>query len=103
MKFSAIIRLLLTFYKSFLLFSILITLACTTLYWEYGSHILKVLLCFKIATLALTKHFIRDYKKREFYYYRNLGIRDTVLWSVTLSCDLALWLVLLTITHQLHP
>jgi hypothetical protein len=101
-KLSAIIRLLLTFYKSFFLFNFLITLSCATLYWEYGLPILKVLLWLKITTLGLTWYFIRSYKQKEFYYYRNLGLRDTTLWSVTLSFDLVLCLLLLILTHHLH-
>ena len=64
--------------------------------------ILKVLLWLKIATIGLTWYFIRSYKKKEFYYYRNLGIRDSVLWSVTLSFDFVLCLLLLILTNKLH-
>ena len=103
MKFPAIIRLLLTFYKSFFLFSLPITLICALLYWEYGSPILKVLAWFKLLTQGLTWNFIRTYKKKEFYYYRNLGLRDTILWSVTLGLDLSGFILLLILTHQLHP
>ncbi|HEY4208704.1 MAG TPA: hypothetical protein VGM31_17880 [Puia sp.] len=103
MKFSAIIRLLLTFYKGFFLLSFLLTLICVILYWEYGSSILYVLICFKLLTQGLTWHYTRSYKKKEFYYYRNLGIRDLVLWSVTLGFDLCMFALLLIFTHQLRP
>ena len=103
MKLSAIIRLLLTFYKNFFLFSFLITLSCASLYWEYGPPILTVLVWFKLLTQGLTWNFIRTYKKKEFYYYRNLGLRDTILWSVILGMDLSLFILLLILTHQLHP
>ncbi|HVV03102.1 MAG TPA: hypothetical protein VHC96_02725 [Puia sp.] len=103
MKLSAIIRLLLTFYKSFFLFSLLVSSACAALYWEYGPPILKVLIWFKLLTQGLTWNFIRTYKNKEFYYYRNLGIRDTILWSVTLGVDLSLFILLLILTHQGRP
>jgi hypothetical protein len=102
-KLSAIIRLLLTFYKSFFAFNFLITLTCALLYWEYGSSILKVIVWFKLLTQGLTWYFIRTYKKREFYYYRNLGIRDSILWSVTLTLDLGLYIIVIILTHQLRP
>jgi hypothetical protein len=102
-KLTAIIRLLLTFYKSFFLFSLLVSGACAALYWEYGPPILKVLLWFKLLTQGLTWNFIRTYKNKEFYYYRNLGIRDTILWSVTLCVDLSLFILLLILTHQGRP
>jgi hypothetical protein len=94
-KLPAVIRLLLTFYKGFFFFSFLITLACAFLYWEYGPHILKVLFWLKTATLYLTFYFIRSYRQKEFYYYRNLGIRDAVLWGVTLGADAFLFIVFL--------
>ncbi|HVU58106.1 MAG TPA: hypothetical protein VHD83_23760 [Puia sp.] len=103
MKLSAILRLLLTFYKSFFLFALLVTLACALLFWEYGPSILKVIVWFKLLTQGLTWYFIRTYKRKEFYYYRNLGIRDSILWSVTLALDLSLYTVLLILTQQLHP
>ena len=101
-KLPAIIRLLLTFYKAFFLFSLLITIICTLLLYEYGLPILKVLLWLKAATLYLTFYFIRTYKEREFYYYRNLGIRDTVLWSLTLSFDSILFILFIILTYWLR-
>jgi hypothetical protein len=99
MKFPFLIRILLTFYKSFLLFALLITLTCVLLYWEYGHPIVKVLAFFKLGTEWLTWDFIRRYKKKEFYYYRNLGFRDGILWSVTLSLDLFIFIFLLALIH----
>jgi hypothetical protein len=58
-----------------------------------------VLACFKLLTAGLTCNFIRHYKKREFYYYRNLGIRDSILWVVTLGIDLSLFLILLILIN----
>lgn len=103
MKLTAVIRLLLTFYKNFFAFNLLISLACALLYWEYGLPIIKVICWFKIATQGLTWYFIRTYKQKEFYYYRNLGIRDSVLWSVTLGFDLGLYILLLILTYLLRP
>ena len=103
MKFTAAIRLLLTFYKNFFVFNFLVTLACAVLFREYGLSILKVICWFKIATQSLTWYFIRTYKQKEFYYYRNLGIRDALLWSITLSIDLCLYILLLFLTHLLQP
>jgi hypothetical protein len=103
LKLPAIIRLLLGFYKNFFLLSSLLTLACAILYGEYGSSILTVLIWFKLLTQGLIWHYVRRYKKKEFYYYRNLGIRDTILWSFTLGFDLCIFALLLVLTHQWHP
>jgi len=103
MKLPAIIRLLLTFYKSFFLLQLLISLSCAILLWEYGLPMLKVLLWLKAACLFLTFYFIRTYKEKEFYYYRNLGIRDTILWSLTLGCDGLLFTLFLTLGYHVRP
>jgi hypothetical protein len=102
-KFPAVIRLLLTFYKSFFVFNFLVTLTSVVLFWEYGPPILKVLFWLKIATLYLTFYFIREYRQKEFYYYRNLGVRDTVLWGLTLGFDGCLFIFFLILTYWLRP
>ena len=56
----------------------------------------------KIATLYLTFYFIRTYRQKEFYYYRNLGIRDTVLWGLTLGFDAGLYVIFLILTYWLR-
>lgn len=89
------IRLIIYFYRSFWLASTLITLACLGLFWEYGFSIFSTLLWFKLATLFLIYRFIKSYKAREFYYYQNLGVSKLLLWGVTLSFDLFVYLVLL--------
>ena len=102
MKFPAAIRLLLTFFKSFFFAGFLITLACALLYWEYGPHIFKVLFWLKMATLYITFYFIRSYRQKEFYYYRNLGIRDAVLWFLTLGFDGCLFIFFLILANWLR-
>jgi len=89
------IRLIGHFYRSFWLLSSLITAACMVLFWEYGFSIFSTLLWFKLATLFLIFRFIKSYKAREFYYYHNLGVSKMLLWGVTLSFDLLVYLILL--------
>jgi hypothetical protein len=52
--------------------------------------------------LAITAYFINSYKKKEFFYFRNLGISRTLLWSFTLTLDMLLYITLLTLTYQLQ-
>jgi len=89
------IRLIVHFYKGFCLLSLLITAVCLVLFWEYGFSIFSMLLWLKAATLFLIFRFIKSYKAREFYYYHNLGVSKMVLWAVTLSFDLLVYLILL--------
>ncbi len=89
-----------TFYRSFLLFSLLVTVACLNLFWKNGTSILVVLFWFKITTLGLTYYFINSYKSKEYYYYFNLGVSKVMLWTATLCFDFALFLFLIIQIYQ---
>jgi lipopolysaccharide export system ATP-binding protein len=104
-----IINLLLTFYRSFFVLSFLTTFVCLGLFLEYGPDIFFILLWLKLSATALIFFFIRNYKRREFYYYQNLGLSRTFLWTVTLLFDFFLYGLLLleaskflTMSHHLH-
>jgi hypothetical protein len=102
LKLRKTIRLLLTFYGNFFLLNLLITLACAFLFWEYGSSIFAVLFWFKIVTLGLVWYFTEHYKKKEFYYYLNLGISKTFLWTTTLGFDISFFLFFFVQVHKLN-
>jgi hypothetical protein len=88
------IRLIGTFYRSFVLVSMAITACCLVLFREYGFGIFAALFWLKTATLAITYYFINSYKKKEYYYYQNLGISKGLLWSVILTFDFVLFIFL---------
>lgn len=90
------LRLLFTFYKSFCFASILLTFICLFLSWEYGPDIFYMVLLLKAVSLYIIYGFIKRYKASEFFYYQNLGLSKTVLWSLTLAFDLILYLFLLS-------
>lgn len=100
MKILRTIRLLLTFYRSFFIANLLITLICLGLFREYGFSIFSTLFWLKGASMAIVFYFIRDYKKREFYYYLNLGLSRGVLWRATLLFDFCLYLLLLLYVYK---
>lgn len=94
------IRLIGTFYRSFLLFSFIITVSCLSLFWKNGTSIFVVLFWFKITTLGLTYYFINSYKSKEYYYYLNLGVSKATLWTAALCFDFALFLFLINQIYQ---
>jgi hypothetical protein len=94
------IKLLWTFYKSFLLVSLLVTAFCINVFWKYGFSIFFAIFWLKLATLALTFYWINSYKSKEYYYYNNLGVSKVLLWAVTLSFDFALFIFLIIQTHK---
>lgn len=95
MRIIKTIRLISTFYKGFLLSSLLITACCLGISWEYGYSVFPELFWFKIATLGLTLYFINSYKHKEYYYYQNLGVSRLLLWAVTFIFDFSIFILLI--------
>lgn len=96
------IRLLLTFYKTYFIASFLITCCCLYIYTLYGIRTFMFLFWFKILTLGLIYSFISIYKKKEFYYYQNLGVSKALLWATTITIDIALFGSLIILAHKLR-
>lgn len=97
-----IIRLVFTFYKSFLLFSLLITIACLRTFWMQGFAAFFGIFWCKLITLGITYYFINVNKKHEYYYYRNLGVSRTLLWTAALSFDFILFIFLIILAAYLR-
>jgi uncharacterized protein with PQ loop repeat len=95
------VRLLWTFYKSFFPASFIITLLCLKIFWNNGLQSFSFIFWFKLCTLWLIYYYIKEYKKHEFYYYQNLGISKARLWTITLTLDFAIFLVLLEQVYRL--
>jgi hypothetical protein len=93
MQLLKTIKLIATFYKSFVIASLLITACCLGLFRKYGFGIFEALFWLKIVTLAITFYFINKYKRKEFYYFQNLGISKVLLWCTTLIFDFSLFIL----------
>lgn len=91
------LRLLWTFYQNFIFSTLLISLICAVLFYQYGLPALSAVIWLKTATLGITWYYITNYKKSEFFYYFNLGLSKKTLWIGTLGFDFLLFsLFLLT-------
>jgi hypothetical protein len=97
-----LIRLILTFYKSYFLATFLITLICLYIYNIYGIQTFVFLFWFKALTLGLIFYFITEYKRKEFYYYQNLGVSKLLLWATSLTFDFVLFISLLFWVHKIR-
>ena len=96
------IRLVLTFYKTFLLASWLITFICAEILWKYGMGTFTFLFWFKLFTLAVIFYFIKRNKSKEFFYYQNLGLFKTLLWCTSLSVDFLLFILSLIVAFKIR-
>lgn len=90
------------FYRSFILISLIITASCLRAFWLFQFKVFFTIFWFKIITLAITYYFVDVYKRKEYYYYQNLGISKTKLWTVTLGVDFALFISLIILVYNFH-
>lgn len=81
------LKLVITFYKSFFAASSLITVVCLSTLFLYGLKTFSAIFLFKLITLGVIVLYINLYKKREFYYYHNLGLPKKHLWIYALGLD----------------
>lgn len=95
-------RLILTFYKSFAFVSLMITLSCLSIIYTWGIETFTALFWFKAITLGLIFYYIHSFKKDNFYYYKNLGLTKKLLWISSLTFDLIIFLILITITLKVR-
>jgi hypothetical protein len=91
------LRLIITFYKSYALASWIITLSCMSIILAGGLKTLAALFWFKIITFGVIIYFINMYKRKEFYYYKNLGLSKLLLWISSGAIDLMFFVLLLII------
>jgi len=89
-----------TFYKSFIIPSMAITICCIDLIWEANFRIIGILFWFKIATLGLIFCFVNSYKSKQYYYYQNLGISKVMLWVTTLVFDVFVFILLVILAYK---
>jgi hypothetical protein len=94
------IRLYLTFFKSFVFTTSLLT--CCSLYVLSinGIRAFAPAFWFKIVTLFIVFYFINGSKKKEFYYYRNLGLSRFSLFSAAFFSDVFIYALALILTHN---
>lgn len=104
------LRSILTFYKSFAFLTLFITFICLWLLYGFGEkgiYIIQTLFWFKIFTLAVIVYSINNYKRNQFYYYKNLGISKLTLWLPILIFDIGFFLIaIITLAinlHETHP
>jgi len=95
-------KLYLTFYKSFCFTSIVITFACAYFIKLGGLSLYSVLFWFKVITLALIYYYMKEYKSKEFYFYKNLGVSKKALWIFAISIDMIIYFVVIFIALKIH-
>ncbi|WP_316842005.1 hypothetical protein [Pedobacter gandavensis] len=93
-------RLLMTFYSSFFPATLLISIACASLFAYLGNSSLTMLFWFKVFTLGIVMYYISNYKSKEFLYYQNLGISKSFLWTVTMILEFLMFAFLFVLSAK---
>ena len=92
-------RISLGYYRTMAPFNILLSVACAGLMFEAGSGDANALLiCFKCATLGIALYLTSVLRPREIYYYRNLEISRTLLFTAAGVVDLLLFAFVMVFT-----
>lgn len=55
---------------------------------------------FKVITMSLIYLFVNARKRNEYYYYQNLGVSKTLLWTSSLILDFSLFFVLIIASYK---
>lgn len=82
-----IVRSFLTFYSSFFALSVIIDVICLYIIIKSDFMLFPVTFWFRAVVMATIFYFINDYKRKEFYYYQNLGVSKRFLWAATYIVD----------------
>lgn len=61
-----------------------------------------IIFWFKLISMGFIITYIDNYRKKEYFYYQNLGLSKTALWTVSLVFDLVLFVVLIFGAWQLR-
>lgn len=97
------LKLIARFYGGIFFANFLITLSCIGLIIFYGPRsreLMGVFFWYKVITIGMVFSTAIHYKKREMYYYQNLGVSKVKLAVATSTFDFSLWLVLLIIAYR---
>jgi hypothetical protein len=89
--------IILVFYKSYFIASFIASLLCAYLFFKYGIKAIGTLFWIKIFSDAVIVLYINNYKSKEFYYYRNLGLSRKVLWTISLIIDFLVFVILVVL------
>lgn len=96
-----LIRCLYTFYQSHFFVGLFISLSCMWMYHALGNHAIPFLCWFKGITQGIFVYAVNQRKRKEFFYYHNLGVSKTLLWGTTISIDLFLFVMLMFLAHKI--
>ncbi|OYZ00496.1 MAG: hypothetical protein B7Y37_10665 [Sphingobacteriia bacterium 28-36-52] len=88
------------FYKSFAVASSFFTLCSISLFWKFGFSVFSGIFWFKVFTGLIIFYFVNDYRKKEYYFYYNLGMSKRKLWVITLGFDFCIFILAIILINN---
>ena len=86
-------RAILSFYSSFAFVGFVLTAACLGTLYTTGLAMFTLLFWLKVGTMWIIYYFVDHNKRKEYYYFDNLGISKSTLWIPALAFDFLLFIV----------
>lgn len=96
------LKLCFTFYRSFGVALLVVTLICAYFFFRDGMSIYFPLFWFKIGSMVLVYFYMKEYKKEELYYYKNLGVGERSLWVFSFVLDIFVHSFVVVVALILH-
>ena len=78
-----------------------ITVLCANIVHKWGRSVIAPMLFFKLIVLGLVYYFVSIGKKKEMYFYYNLGYSRNALFAYCTVIDMALFIISLLIVNRL--
>jgi hypothetical protein len=92
------LKLIARFYSGIFFVNLLITLGSIPAI--HAHKLLGAIFWFKLITIGIVFYFTASYKKKELYYYQNLGLSKLMLGVTTSLFDFLLWLIISIVAYQ---
>lgn len=100
--FKKAVNLIFTFYRTFFIAGIAISLSLMIVFYTYGLSPFIVLFWTKIISLLLIYLYVNKTRSHEYQYYRNLGLKKSYLWIGSVLIDFTIFFLLLVITLNIR-
>jgi hypothetical protein len=97
------LKLIARFYRGIFLvnfFVTIVTVYAITFHRDQANKLIGTFFWGKIITIALIIYFAFTAKKKELYYYQNLGVSKQKLAITTGLFDFLLWLMLIVLAYR---
>ena len=101
LKWYRSLRIIIVFYKNFILLSLLLNVVCNRLFYLFGFSIFFGLFWIKMVSYLVAFYFVNSNKKNEYFFYQNIGFKRKFLWTITIVFDFILFIITIITTNAI--